>query len=253
MGLTVGSLFAGIGGLDLGAERAGLEVVWQCEKDDYCTKILNKNWPNTPVFNDVRTIYTDDGPTPEEPDILCGGFPCQDISIAKVNGKGLDGSKSGLWWEMFRIIRRVRPRYAVIENVAEIRVRGLDGILAALAQIGYDAEWQSLPAGGFGAPHERERVFIVAYPQRERLQGSVRRRQGVCLTERTTSAQLGDETVSCGGWWGNHIEDVRETCEGVRVGNGVPRPVDEIKALGNAVVPEVAEFVFDCIKQHYNE
>lgn len=248
--MTVGSLFAGIGGLDLGAERAGFDVIWQCEKNEYCTKVLNKHWPDVPVYNDVQTLYTDDGPTPKEPDIFCGGFPCQDISVAKLNGDGLDGERSGLWWEMFRILRKVRPEYAVIENVAEIRSRGLDGILGALAQIRYDAEWQSLPAGGFGAPHERERVFLVAYPQCKGLERPVRRRKGVCLTTREASTQLGDADVSCGGWWADRENDVRENIEGVRVGNGVPRPVDQLRALGNAVVPQVAEFVFRCIKDH---
>ena len=164
--MTVGSLFAGIGGLDLGFERAGFEVIWQCERDDFCTRILNKHWPDTPVYDDVQTLYTDDGPSPETPDVLCGGFPCQDISLAG-KGAGLDGERSGLWWQYHRIIGVVRPRYAVVENVPALVNRGLPAILGALSEIGYDAEWEIVSAAALGAPHIRERLFLVAYPNSE--------------------------------------------------------------------------------------
>jgi len=165
--LTVGSLFAGIGGLDLGAERAGFDVIWQCEKDDYCTRVLNKHWPDTPVYDDVQTLYTHDGPNPEKPDILCGGFPCQDISYAG-KGAGLSGDRSGLWWEFARTIRVVGPRYIVVENVPALARRGLDAILGWLATHRYDAEWQIVSAAAMGAPHIRERLFLVAYPDSSR-------------------------------------------------------------------------------------
>jgi len=239
--MTVGSLFAGIGGLDLGAERAGFDVIWQCEKDDYCTKVLNKHWPNTPVYNDVQTLYTDDGPDPRQPDILCGGFPCQDISLAG-NGAGLDGERSGLWWEFRRIIGKVRPEYAVVENVPALTHRGLDAVLGSLSEIGYDAEWTTLSAGQFGALHHRERLFLVAYDGKERV-------PRVWPKEVSTERRI-SWCEDVGG-----IEDLRDrtdlyprTLRGSR--NGIPTYVDRIAGLGNAVVPQVAEFVFNCVKEH---
>jgi len=233
--MTVGSLFAGIGGLDLGAERAGFDVIWQCEQDEYCTKVLNKHWPNTPVYNDVQTLYTDDGPHPRQPDILCGGFPCQDISLSG-KGAGLNGKKSGLWWEFARCICLVRPRYAILENVAALVDRGLKAILGWFAENGYDAEWQTISASSFGAPHQRERLFIVAHSNRIRRRNSSQRHDSVRLFERraTEAAWMSKlpESAICG-------KD-----------DGLSRRVDRTKALGNAVVPQVAEFVFNCVKEH---
>jgi DNA (cytosine-5)-methyltransferase 1 len=236
--LTVGSLFAGIGGLDLGAERAGFDVIWQCEQDDYCTKVLNKHWPDVPVYNDVQTLYTDDGPEPEKPNILCGGFPCQDISLAG-HGEGINGDRSGLWWEFCRLIRTVRPEYAVVENVPAITHRGLKAILGSLAEIGYDAEWQTISAEAFGAPHQRERFFLVSYPS------------GICDNQmdeakalQVESRGMGTRSSPWAGWEANQSEMGRE-------GDGLPNNVDRLKGLGNAVVPQVAEFVFNCVKNHH--
>lgn len=161
--LTVGSLFSGIGGLDRGLERAGMEVIWQVENDDYCTKILNKHWPHVPVYGNITEV---DFSRVRESDLICGGFPCQDISLAG-KGEGIEGARSGLWWEMHRAIRVLRPRYAVIENVPALTHRGLDAVLGSLAEIRYDAEWQIISAAAMGAPHIRERIFIVAYPQEQ--------------------------------------------------------------------------------------
>jgi len=234
--MTVGSLFAGIGGLDLGAERAGFDVIWQSEQDDYCTKVLNKHWPNTPVYNDVQTLYTDDGPDPRQPDILCGGFPCQDISLAG-EAAGLDGERSGLWWEFYRLIRTVRPQYAVVENVPAITHRGLKAILGSLAEIGYDAEWQTIPAEAFGAPHVRERIFLLAYPCST---GPQKRNMP------TFASKQGLDS------WQDGKESRRASSESpvLREHHDVPNRVDRIRTLGNAVVPQVAEFVFNCVKEH---
>ncbi len=157
-----GSLFAGIGGFDLGFQRAGIETVWQVEIDDYCRKVLAQHFPEAERFSDIR----DCGAHNLKPvDIISGGFPCQDISVA---GKqvGITGSRSGLWSEMHRIISELRPRFAVIENVPNLARLGLDRVLADLASIGYDAEWQCISANDVGAPHLRRRIWIVAYPQR---------------------------------------------------------------------------------------
>ena len=155
--LTVGSLFSGIGGIELGLERTGyFKTIWQVENDDYCNKVLAKHWPKVRRFGDIRTVK-------ELPyaDLICGGFPCQDISVAG-KGKGITGERSGLWKEFLRIIRMVRPRYVFVENVSALTIRGLDVVLADLAESGYDAEWNIVSAASVGAPHRRERIFIVA-------------------------------------------------------------------------------------------
>jgi DNA (cytosine-5)-methyltransferase 1 len=158
---TIGSLFSGIGGLELGLEWAGLgRVTWQVEKDEYCRQILAKHWPDAVRHEDVRTVGAHNL---SRVDVLCGGFPCQDISVAG-KGAGLSGSRSGLWSEYARIIRELRPSLVVIENVAALVVRGLDRVLCDLAASGYDAIWFPLRASDVGAPHLRERLFIVAYP-----------------------------------------------------------------------------------------
>jgi len=156
--LTFGSLFAGIGGFDLGLERAGMVCKWQVEIDDYATKVLEKHWPSVRRWSDVRTF------PPEgdwNVDVICGGFPCQDISVAG-KGAGLAGARSGLWYEFARIIRTIRPRWVVVENVPALTARGLGTVLGDLAEIGFDAEWHCIPACAVGAPHRRERIWIVA-------------------------------------------------------------------------------------------
>ena len=159
MGLTHGSLFSGIGGIDLGFERCGIETIWTCEIEDYPHSILQKRFPAAEHYRDVRDI----GGTVIKPDIISGGFPCQDISIAG-KGAGIDGKRSGLWAEMFRIIGLLRPRYALIENVPMLIHRGFGRVLSDLASIGYDAEWQTVSAKDVGAWHLRKRIFIVSYP-----------------------------------------------------------------------------------------
>ncbi len=191
--LTVGSLFAGIGGFDLGFERAGMRTLWFCEQDPFCQRVLAKHWPGVPIYDDVRALVADaDGRGLSEPDlcaqqpqraeavctsqglrsvpvpvpyvdVLCGGFPCQDLSVAG-RGAGLDGERSGLWSEYARLIRELRPRYVVVENVAALLSRGLGRVLGDLAACGYDAEWDCIPASAVGAPHRRDRVWLVAYP-----------------------------------------------------------------------------------------
>ena len=173
MGLTVGSLFSGIGGLDLGLEWAGFETKWFCEIEKFPQAVLRKHWPDTPIIEDVRNVTKGNV---QHVDVIAGGFPCQDISWAGI-GRGIDydlseqeGTRSGLWWEMWRVIRELRPRYVIAENVPALTHRGLDIVLGSLAQIGYDAEWQTISAAGVGAPHIRERVFIVAYPSGKRCE-----------------------------------------------------------------------------------
>ena len=288
--MRVGSLFSGIGGLELGLERAGMEVVWQVEKDDYCRRVLAKHWPDVTRYEDVHDVG---GPNLEPVDLICGGFPCQPVSQA---GKRLaQADERWLWPEFARIIRELRPRYALMENVPGLLVRGFGGVLGDLAAAGYDAEWCVLGADDVGAPHRRKRVFIVAHtasPRRaegirgtcraarngawrsrpERLgaemaltEGVGRERDGSSWEPQPTTRQPQGEPPgrqsaairdthgehegsigeprgrtyaepARGGWWTTE-PDVG------RVAHGVPARVDRLRALGNAVVPQVAEWI----------
>ena len=160
--LDVGALFAGIGGIELGLERTGyFRTRWFVENNEFCQQVLKKHWPDVPCYGDITAI---DFRTLPPVDVLTGGFPCQDISVAG-RGAGIrEGTRSGLWFHFARAIGILRPKYALIENVPMLARRGLDIVLANLAEAGYDAEWFDLRASDFGAPHRRERIFIVAYP-----------------------------------------------------------------------------------------
>lgn len=165
------SLFSGIGGLDLGLERAGIRTVGQVEIDPWCRRVLAKHWPDVPRHDDVRTA-ADWWLKEERPhvDIIFGGFPCQDISNAGRRA-GIDGERSGLWSEFHGLIRLLRPRWVLLENVAAILARGAGRVLGDLAEIGYDAEWDCVPAAAVGAPHLRDRWFAIAYPHGDQYQG----------------------------------------------------------------------------------
>ena len=156
--MTHGSLFSGIGGFELGAKRAGIKTIWNCEINPFCRKVLKKHFPETRQYTDITTLKN-----PPYVDIISGGFPCQDISIANPKGEGLDGKRSGLWKEMFRIICEARPSYVLIENSPQLLRKGFSTLLQSLSEAGYDAEWQCLQARDFNLPHKRERLFIICY------------------------------------------------------------------------------------------
>jgi DNA (cytosine-5)-methyltransferase 1 len=163
--IRIGSLFSGIGGLELGLE-SGLasagwpaQTVYQIEQSEYCRSILARHWPNAQRFNDVRTI---DPASLPPADLLCGGFPCQDLSTAGKRA-GLAGERSGLFFELARIVRTTRPRIVVLENVAGIYTKGLGTVLGTLAEDGYDCVWTSIQAAEVGAPHRRERWFCIGW------------------------------------------------------------------------------------------
>ena len=164
--MQVLGLFSGIGGFELGFRRAGFTIAGVCEIEPYAQRVLAKHFPEAKLYTDVKELTGErlrqDGINPY---VVTGGFPCQDISLAG-KGAGLNGDRSGLWWEMHRVIAETRPRWVVCENVAALRSRGLDQVLGSLAQIGYDAEWHCIPASAVGAPHRRDRIWIVAYPAR---------------------------------------------------------------------------------------
>lgn len=157
--MTFGSLFAGIGGIDLGLERAGWEVRWQVEIDDFATRALEQHWPGVPRHRDVREVGAHNL---ERVDLVAGGFPCQDISVAG-RGKGLDGERSGLWFEFLRIVQELRPAWVLAENVPALRTRGADVVIDGLAAAGYAAWPLVVGARHVGAPHRRDRVWIVAH------------------------------------------------------------------------------------------
>ncbi len=155
---TFGSLFSGIGGIDLGLEQAGWECRWQVEKDRFCTSVLKKHWPKVPKFGDVKLIA---GSELEPVELICGGFPCQPISIA--GKRKAQEDERWLWPEFARIISILRPNYILVENVPNLTNLGINEVLGSLASLRYDAEWDCIPAASLGAPHLRFRIFIVAY------------------------------------------------------------------------------------------
>lgn len=225
--LTVLDLFAGIGGFSLGLERAGMITTAFCEIDSFCQNILSKHWPDVVIFNDIKTMEY----KLHDYDVITAGFPCQDISIAG-KGAGLDGARSALWWQVRRAIRLVRPCYVLLENVSALLYRGLGTVLGSLAKIGYDAEWHCIPASHIGAPHQRDRVWIVAYPRCERKQR---------LFPQKVSRQ------PAFSWCENvrRVEDLPERSvlypsQLCRSRHGISQRLD---ALGNAVIPQIPELI----------
>jgi DNA (cytosine-5)-methyltransferase 1 len=236
--LTVGSLFSGVGGMDLGLERAGMRCVWQSEIDPYASRVLAKHWPGVPNLGDITRI---DWSHIERPDLIAGGFPCQDISFAG-KGAGLAGERSGLWYEFARAVRDLRPRYVLVENVAALLVRGLDAVLGTLASLRLNAEWGVLSAAALGAAQARDRVFIVAHTD------SIRRKAGSGVFDRNSSESVFSEVGIVGrlprterGRSGRVWAVPDAGIHGMV--NGIPPGMDRLRVLGNAVVPQVAEWI----------
>lgn len=257
---TVGSLFSGIGGIDLGLERAGMVVIWQAEIDPYASRVLAEHWPDVPNLGDVTTI---DWSTVERPDLICGGFPCQPVSYGGLQQAEAD--HRWLWPEFARCLRALRPRWVLIENVPGLLTAASGGaaqaVLGTLSEYGYDAEWASIPAAAVGAPHLRYRVFIIANTNSERLPGRSQRHveQGEPGLEASLRGDAGGLRDAVAGEVGQRGrpwffgEDARPGCEDGhwwesepdvgRTLDGVPHKVDRLRCLGNAVVPQVAEYV----------
>ena len=275
--IKLGSLFSGIGGFELGLERAipELETIWQVEQEKFCQRVLQKHWPTAEIFDDVKTV----GKHNLKPvDILCGGFPCQDISTAGKKG-GIHAKKSGLWWEMHRIISELQPRIAVMENVPNLLTLGMSEVLGSLSEIGYDAEWCIISASQFGAPHLRKRIFIVAYSgsfgcrqaqhrgisetpnlsqggKEIQQRGSQKqivaysngsRCKGVRSTRRLQMVQENRSkfTMSCNTrnsqstYWGK-TKTPSPICY---LDDGIPDRMAKLRSLGNAIVPQCSEFI----------
>ena len=159
--MTVGGLFSGIGGLELGLERAGMRVVWQSEIDPYASRVLAKHWPTVPNLGDVTAV---DWSTVERPDLVCGGFPCQPFSQAGAR-RGADDPRH-LWPHLATCLRLVRPEWVLLENVPGLLTLGFGEVAGDLADLGYELEWECIPAAAVGAPHLRYRVFVVAHTAR---------------------------------------------------------------------------------------
>ena len=238
--MNVLDLFSGIGGFSLGLERAGMRTVAFCEVDSFCRAVLAKHWPGVPCYEDVRTLTAGglarDGISV---DVICGGFPCQDISLAGA-GAGLAGERSGLWRHYSRLIGEIRPHYVIVENVAALLSRGLGEVLGDLAALGYDSEWHCIRAARVGLPHSRDRIWIVAYPEDQRFRHAVDAEGGT-----DTAGPIMARIPASGGDALNpqrFAEEVR-AAEFVRAGNGIPCRMDRVFALGNAVVPQIPEMI----------
>lgn len=252
--LRVLDLFSGIGGFSLGLERTGgFETVAFCEIEEFPRKVLAKHWPDVPCYHDVRELTAErlaaDGIAV---DVICGGFPCQDVStLAYVHGRsGLAGERSGLFFQIIRLVDELAPKAIILENVPGLLAGGAVTVLQAFFAVGYDAEWHSIPAAALGAPQARDRVWFIAYPSKERNEGPFK---GLNF------GQAGQ------GWQGcqTYLQDVAATpfagtdsfpqpllC-GVDV--RVPNWVDRIGACGNSAHPAVTELIGNAILESMKE
>lgn len=239
--MKVLDLFSGIGGFSLGLERTGgFETVAFCEIEEFPRRVLAKHWPEVPCFEDVTTAdFTTVGPV----DLVTAGFPCQDISLAG-QGAGLTGERSGLFWFILRAVRMVGRPKLLLENVAALLSRGLGSVLGAFSQIGYDAEWHCIPASYVGARQLRDRVWIMAHPECDSLQGWENQTAG--WRKKSREEQLAG-LVQPPSW---------PTVSGSRdrgTGHGVPDGIHRNKSLGNAVVPQIPEMLGYAILSKLNQ
>lgn len=242
-----GGLFSGIGMFEYAANEAGFNNIYSCENNPFCREILKQAYPNSLLYGDINSLNT-----PPYVDVISGGFPCQDISYAKThntNGtfsaNGIDGARSGLWWQYHRIIAYTKPKFAVIENVKALTKKGLDIVLQSLSDIGYNAEWYTLSAAQFGAPTKRERIWVVAYPD------SYRREQESIIFSKIIS-----KTIRYSPQWEfsrtickvNGKKALPEYC-GIPDGHtkGLYH-AERIAAAGNAIVWVIAYEIFMTIK-----
>lgn len=247
--ITVGSLFSGIGGLEKGLEdaqhdRYEFKTAWQVECDPYAQKVLAKHWPDCGRWDDVRTFP----PYPTEDwrvDVICGGFPCQGISAANYRAKGLADERSGLWSEYRRLLFLLRPRYVVIENVPALAFRGLERVLCDLASLGFDAQWETIPAQSLGAPIIRERLFIVGSASSERCKANE-------IFSRCTPKTASEKQAARIREWPGKCQHSPSLPDRVRwcpdrsicrVADELPGRLDRYRGLGNAVVPQVAQWI----------
>lgn len=247
--LTHGSLFTGIGGFDLGAQMSGIPTLWNCEVDPRKRQILARHFPETHQYEDITQMpqcipYVD---------IISGGFPCQNISCANTskknkdqygNIKGIRGERSALWNHYARIIDGVKPRYIIFENSPLLTRRGLEYVISDLSALGYDLEWQVLSAAAFGYNHLRKRLYGIAYTAGIGRQDytSIFRELSQTISARQTRPYPLSTNLQR---FGRNSDFSR-----VRVDDGLPKRVDakRIEDCGNAVIPSIAHYLFECIK-----
>lgn len=234
--MNVLDLFSGIGGLALGLKRAGMRSAAFCEAEPYCRRVLERHWPGTPIYDDVRTLTAGrlqaDGVSVNA---IAGGFPCQDISYAGF-GAGLEGDRSGLFFEYARLISELGPDIAIVENVAALLDRGMGAVLGTLSDLGYHAIWDTVTACSVGLPHVRRRVFIVAYA--DRLNGWERFRHSFAREYRALQTLDGFESARARQR--ARLENPSELYGGA---DGLPYGMERNRAIGNAVAPDVAEAI----------
>lgn len=235
------SLFAGIGGIDLGLERAGMTCVAQVEIDPFCRRVLEKHWPDVPKFDDVRTVTRETLADVLPIDLIAGGFPCQDISHAG-RMAGIGGERSGLWSEFHRLICEVRPRFVLVENVAALLERGMGTVLSELAGSGFDAEWSVLPACAMGATHMRRRVFIVAHTNG--VNGRAGLGDSVARSFRPLQAFDDFARARAGA-----LARLANPSELYRGADGVPCRMERNRAIGNTVYPAAAQWIGERIME----
>ncbi|MBB3840740.1 DNA (cytosine-5)-methyltransferase 1 [Runella defluvii] len=242
--MTHAGYFEGIGGFSLAAESVGIKTIYTCELDDFRTAWLTYRFKNAIHERDIRTAVG------HYATIFTGGFPCQDISLANPNGKGLEGNRSGLWWEFYRLICIHRPKYVVLENSPNLVNLGLLDILRAFAQIGYNAEWEVISKRAVGYSDERERIFVVAYPNEIRRyhhrQVFDRKYYEMCLKEIQQKKFFQSQTFRVPS-----MEFLRQALtvsiqEDTGLSNRVAKA--EIEAYGDAVNPKVAALVLKMIQ-----
>lgn len=225
-------LFAGIGGFELGLSWAGIRTAALVEIDPFAQRVLKARFPDAEIHDNVETRRFREG----EADVITAGFPCQDVSLAG-RGAGLAGERSGLYRHVVRAIRLVRPKFAILENVAALLGRGLGDVLGDLAEIGHDAEWGCVPASSLGAPHHRDRVWIVSHPERSGWEGPLAngRLQGVSGEDQPSH---GDAFARARRAMDGDFSDLRE-----RDGLSVSLERERLRLLGNAVVPQIPELI----------
>jgi DNA (cytosine-5)-methyltransferase 1 len=259
-------LFSGIGGFSLGLERAGMRTVAFCEIEPSACAVLRKHWPDVPIIGDIRAAAF------PEADVICGGFPCQDVSYAGKRA-GVAGERSGLFWEMVRAVRLVRPRYVIVENVAALSTDGMDAVLGTMAAERYDAEWDCISASDCGAPHGRPRVWIAFADAdcKQRPQGSrsgFRRRQWKPEENAEVVPHPNSERKlelfglfgevrrriadgAARSFWERDWQAKFEALRGMD--DGVPTRLDRIRdgrsiaRLGNAVIPQIPQLIGEAI------
>lgn len=233
--MTNGSCFAGVEGFGLGAALSGIPTKWTIELEEFRNKVIRKNFKHNEMYTDIRDVEN-----PGYVDIISGGFPCQDISIAG-KGTGIKGERSGLWSEMYRICGEVRPMYLLLENSPMLLSRGFERILCDLSKIGYDAEWQCLSGKTFGIQQNRERLYCIAYPHKKQRKGRISK-----SVFRKPYLQRELRRIYPG--WKTRWEIPQPRSYGAT--NVIPNQLDRVAAIGDSVQPVVAYYLYQSILNH---